>query len=198
MGMLQWAMEHFECSSPVPWATTHPPWSSLWLSHGTLQMFNPYPMGHYALPMDLPAPALHLSHGCVTMDHGTSHLLNLCDSVPWATIHCLWSFPTSVPWPCYIGPWDITNVQPLSHGLLHIAHGPASHLSHGLVTAQNKWRRDVLNGPWDIPSVQPPPHGLVKMDHGAFTHVKVQSHGHALVDHGTSQMSMSCPMGLSQ
>src|SRR6266478_2219087 len=64
--------------------------------HGMFQMFNPFPMGHYASPMVLSFAVLpvshgplwnphglsvavpHLSHGHVGMDHATFQMFNPC------------------------------------------------------------------------------------------------------------------------
>src|SRR6266478_5803094 len=46
--------------------------------HGMFQMFNPFPMGHYASPMVLSFAVLHLSHGHGALDHRTFWQFNLC------------------------------------------------------------------------------------------------------------------------
>jgi hypothetical protein len=75
IGMLKWTMGHLKCSFSIPWATMHCPWS--FLEHhdicpmGIFQVFNLFPMGHYALPMVLYPPPPHLSHGHFAVVHGT-------------------------------------------------------------------------------------------------------------------------------
>src|SRR6266478_799201 len=56
--------------------------------HGMFQMFNPFPMGHYASPMGLSVLVPHLSHGHVGMDHATFQMFNPCPmGLPGPALH---------------------------------------------------------------------------------------------------------------
>ena len=81
-------------------------------------------MGACILPMVLSYPASPLSHGQVLMDHGTYQMFTFCPMGHFVVPMVL-PFPAPhVQWACSNGPCDISNVQPLSSGMLCVAHGP--------------------------------------------------------------------------
>jgi hypothetical protein len=185
------------CSmTPVPWACSHGSWDvskSSTFSHGPL--CNAHGPCFFCVtsitwawcigPWDIliAQPVSHgplcISHGHVPVVHGMFQLFNLC---PMGHYALPWCFMTSVPQACFSGPWDVSNVHPLSHGPLCIAHGP--------------FFCCVTSVPWDILTVQPVSHGPLCIPHGLPLPVLHLSHGHAGMDHGTFQMFNLCPMGL--
>jgi hypothetical protein len=140
------------------------------LVHGPCHRFNPCPMGQCEYPMGQSCAVSHLSRGHGVLDHGKFQLFSHCPmgmwhwsmghvtcsiSVPWATVNPPWSclsWTTPVPWACCIGPWDMSHVQPLSHGPMLIPHGPVF-----CCVTSVPWA--LCTGPWGLPAVQPPSHG---------------------------------------
>jgi hypothetical protein len=163
--MLHWSIDQYKCSIFVTWAPCIGPWAVPWA-------FN--------IASWDSTNAQSLSHKHVTLGHKTVQMFNVC---PMGILH--WAMRQYKPsmfflwadsWVCSVGPWDSTNVQPLSHGLVASVHGQSP--------------QSYFTGPWDSTNVQSLSHGLVALSHGT---VKIMFH---LCPLGLLQRPLGCPMGM--